>query len=105
MRKRYRSSERYRLDTEYRKRTIDQVRIRHGRDLQYPVYRALCKVRNCICNWRNSVAYHMAKARAFESRIRDGIIRKEKLEMEWGRVRAARKQQTGVEMTKNAETR
>jgi hypothetical protein len=85
------STIRYRNDEEYRKRVIARTRKKHLDNMLYPVYAKLHRVRVAICNYKGSIEYHKSKVKMFEMRIARAIITKERLEIEWGKIRAERK--------------
>jgi hypothetical protein len=90
------STERYRKDPEYRRRMIDRSRKNHERNLESPTYRRLLKTRYQLYNFRESIRVYREKIEALQKRIFNVNLLKEKLELQFGQERAARKRENAA---------
>lgn len=83
---------RYRTDQEYRRRTIDRI-AEHQRKMaaESAAFRELKRVRNRICSVRDSIEAFREKIERKQALLRALGREKERLELAYGRERAARK--------------
>lgn len=82
------NNDRYKYDPDYRQKALERNRRNHHKWARYPVFRELRKVRVSICNYRDSIEDAANKIEMYKEKIKIAIIRKEELELEFGRLRA-----------------